>query len=334
MTIRHVIMTLLLSALALLNVASSCSTVNNYPPNNYPPDRYPQGGGYPGGGYNSRVIITEGTGRLTWNADQNGDVYVYNARENRLVFNGPIRRGDQIVVEPGNDRILMNDRVVYQHNLEKDDRHQIAFERTYNNYPPGPGRGRGNGAGNYSWYRDGVVITEGDDRLGWNCDQSGQVYVYDYGEDKLVWNGPIQRGQRIEVIPGQDRITIDGRNVYNQNLRKNARHQIVLVRLPGDRGGRGGRGGEVAPVIPDPIPNGARRMAEGTGNISIGEVPGDGRVFVYDETDKHMLYDTQIEKNNSFQIFPNDDYVNLNSKKRADVRFVRGHRHSLYFRAR
>lgn len=336
MKIRPVHVTILLTALVLPCLAASCATTNNYPPPNYPPGGGYPGGGYPGGGGgggygSSRILITEGEGRVAWNADQNGDVYIYNARQNRLLFNGPVRRGDQIEVEPWQDRILINNQPVFRQNMERSEPHAIYFER-FREPPPGRG-GRG---GNYPWYREGVIITEGDDRLAWNADENGQVYVYDYGEDKLVWNGPIQRGQRIEVLPAQDRITINDRPVYTSNLRRNARHQIVLVKLPGDnRGGRGGPGrGGPPPQAFDPIPQGARQLVEGTGDIAIGQAPNDGVVWVYDDTDRRVIYSTEIGRNNSFQIFPRENYVNLNSRKHADVRFTRGHRHSLYFRAR
>lgn len=338
MKIRPITLTILLTVLVTLNLAASCSSVSN---NDYPdryPDRYPpSGGGYPGPGYpgpggpgGSRVMVAGGTGRVAWNADQNGIVYIYDAGDNRLVFNTEIRRGEQVAVEPWRDRILINEREVYQQTLRRDARHEIAFERIRDNYP-GPGRGgRGRGPNSqYPWYREGVVITEGDDRLAWNADQNGQVYVYDFGEDKLVWNGPIQRGQRVEVIPGQDRILIDERPVYTGNLRREARHQIVLVRLPGDNRGGPGRG-----PVAEPLPNGARRLATGTGDIYIGEAPSDGTIYVYDEDDRRVVLTHDVNRNNSFQIYPRDGYVNHNSRRIADLRFERGHRYSLYFRSR
>lgn len=336
MKIRPIGVTILLTILATLNLAASCnSTTNNYPNPNYPPPGggYPppgRGPGYPGPGYpgNNRVVVAEGTGRVAWNADQNGNVYIYDSGENRLVFNTEVRRGEQVAIEPWRDRILINDREVFQQPLRRDARHEIVFDAFRNPGPPGRGRGP---VSNYPWYREGIVITEGDDRLAWNADQNGNVYVYDYGEDKLVWNGPIQRGQRIEVLPAQDRVTINDREVYRGNLRRNAKHQIVLVRLPGDNRGGPGRGG---PPPSNGLPAGARRLETGRGDLAIGQAPGDGTVFVFDEDSGRVVYSAPVGRNNSFQIFTRGNYVNLNSKKLADVRFDNTHRHSLYFTGR
>ena len=67
-----------------------------------------------------------------------------------------------------------------------------------------------------------------------------------------MYTGPIRRDQQIVVEPGNDRISIDERPVYTDNLRREARHQIFFA--PERRGG-GERDDH------DGIPADARRIA-------------------------------------------------------------------------
>ena len=63
----------------------------------------------------------------------------------------------------------------------------------------------------------------------------------------------------------------------------------------------------------------------------IHAAPADGTVYVYDESARRTVYQRDVKRGNSFQIFPANDYVNVNSKKAADVRLSANGRYSLYF---
>ena len=170
--------------------------------------------------------------------------------------------------------------------------------------------------------RNSDLVREGAGDLRWRADLDGEIYVYDEGARRIVYNGPIQRDQNIRVDPDHDQIRIDDRVVYKQNLHGGNRHQIWFVR---ERlSGSGGQGGQQPP-------HGAREMANGRGDLAINEAPQKGRVYVYDNDARRVIYSTDISRGNSFQIFPHAGYVNLNSKRHATVRFPHGHYFTLYF---
>ena len=50
---------------------------------------------------------TVGTGHLSYTANQPGNVYVLDQDKSEKVFEGKVNQGDQIVLEPDQDRIVL-----------------------------------------------------------------------------------------------------------------------------------------------------------------------------------------------------------------------------------
>jgi hypothetical protein len=135
------------------------------------------------------------------------------------------------------------------------------------------------------------------------------------------------------VVPNSDDIVVNDHVVWHGNLKRDGRHQIFFAREGGGGGnsgayGGGGGGGAAG------VPGGSAVLARGRGNISIDQVPRDGSVYVYDDDDHKVLYRCDINRGNSFQIFPGKNYVNLNSKRAAEVRMADDHHYTLYFQNR
>jgi hypothetical protein len=65
--------------------------------------------------------------------------------------------------------------------------------------------------------------------------------------------------------------------------------------------------------------------------LAIHAAPGDGTVYVYDESAQRVIHQRDLKRGNSFQIFPGDDYVNVNSRKAAEVQMSANGRYALYF---
>ena len=52
-------------------------------------------------------LENSGTGKVSYTASGGGDVYVLDATSNTKVFQGHVNNGDQIVVQPDQDRIVV-----------------------------------------------------------------------------------------------------------------------------------------------------------------------------------------------------------------------------------
>jgi hypothetical protein len=353
----------------MLTLASSCvSTGGGYGSGGYG-DGY--GGGYGGGhdhpphhdpgppyydeGRPNRIprgadLVYEGQDRLRWDVDQDGTVYVYSIGENRIPWTGPVRRGQQIVVTPKEDSIYVDGRVVYRGNLERNSPHQIYITRP-GGWGGGGRPGGGWGGGGYpggggrpdtdrpsSIPREARFMHETKGNLYWNAPEDGTVWVYSVDDNRIPFTGRMRRGQEVLVNPGDDRITLAGQRVYQGNLVREGQHQIWFDRAGGWGGGSGGGGGgggyPGGGGSGGDLPRGAREVASGRGDIALHEAPRDGTVYVYDNESRRVLYSTNVGRGNSFQIYPGQNAVNLNSERHAEVRLPRGRSYSLYFRER
>jgi hypothetical protein len=70
-------------------------------------------------------ILTRGHGEIAARARGDGVVYLYDANDQRVVWTGHVRDGDQIKIDARKDRAWVNGVTVYNRNLVKDHEHRI-----------------------------------------------------------------------------------------------------------------------------------------------------------------------------------------------------------------
>jgi hypothetical protein len=179
------------------------------------------------------------------------------------------------------------------------------------------------------------LVREGTGKLKWTADLDGRFYVYDAGADRIDYEGPVRRGQEIVVQPDDDKVYVAERVVYNENLRRDARHQLYFARErndgnDGDRADRDDRGGR--PSQQDEIPRGASRLVRGSENIQVKSMPRDGTAYLYDENDKKLIYTVDVRRNTSIQVIRSDRWVYVNGKRTKSINVDHGHTLSIYFK--
>ena len=80
-----------------------------------------------------------------------------------------------------------------------------------------------------------AIVAEGSGPLVFTAVDKGTVYVRDASADRVLYQSPIEKGQRIEVDPTSNRVTLDGRTVEPAApLRPNGSYQVYL-KLPEQR---------------------------------------------------------------------------------------------------
>ncbi len=192
--------------------------------------------------------------------------------------------------------------------------------------------------------RSADAVREGYEKLLWQADMNGRYYVYDVTRDRVVHDATISRGQELYVDPKRDLVSINGRGIPNLDLKSDNLHRIYFAaprtsaRDRDDRDNLNDRDDDdtQGPQRPtaDAIPRGAARLVNGRGTLAIHAAPDDGTVYVYDERSGRIVHQRELRRGNSFQIFPADGYVNVNSKRAARVRLDPDSRYSLYFAER
>ena len=75
-------------------------------------------------------LVSEGNQRIAYRAPYDGQVYVYNAATNRLVYSGRVHRDEMVEVRPNEDRITIDGNRVTDANVRSGDTYRVFFERT------------------------------------------------------------------------------------------------------------------------------------------------------------------------------------------------------------
>ena len=182
--------------------------------------------------------------------------------------------------------------------------------------------------------RGADAVREGYDKLKWTADLNGRYYVYDVTNDRIVYDATISRGQELVLDPRKDLLAVNGGTLSAGDIKKDAFHRIYFVaNRSGSRDDDDNstfHGPQPSPA-PTGVPRGAQRLASGSGDLAIHAASGDGTVYVYDESAQRIIHQRDLKRGNSFQIFPGDDYVNVNSRKAAEVQMSANGRYALYF---
>ena len=189
--------------------------------------------------------------------------------------------------------------------------------------------------------RNSDLVREGFDKIRWTADLDGTVYVYDVDADHIAWTGRVRRGQEIVVDPKRDSVMVGDEVVYQDNLGKDAQHRIYFAttstqRDRGDVISRDDDDDGDGRTSRDPagaIPTAARPLADGRGTLEIKRAPADGTIYVYDAETHRIMLKRTIQKGDSFQIVPTEDFIRENGKRTGTLRLDADHRHVLYFKA-
>ena len=73
--------------------------------------------------------VDSGRGELRYEAQRDGKVWVYDAETDKMVYTGPIRDGDRVVVDPDRNLITVGGETVSEQPLIRDHKYRIYFKR-------------------------------------------------------------------------------------------------------------------------------------------------------------------------------------------------------------
>ena len=75
---------------------------------------------------------------------------------------------------------------------------------------------------------EGAKFEKASKRLNYAAPQDGSVYVVDDWHNRLVYSGPVRRGDRVVVDPGAGTLTVGGKDVAGGRKLTDADHSIYL----------------------------------------------------------------------------------------------------------
>lgn len=219
MTFQKTLLNVLLGMLALSQLAASCASDNtDYGRNgsgNYEtldrPRRIPR----------NADIVRDGVDKLKWTADLDGEIYVYDTRDERVVYTGAIRRNQELVVAPGDDKIYIAEKVVFSEDLRRDARHQIYFARSGSS-DDRPQRDQ--------LPRDAKRLVRGSgDLTTERATAAGTFYVYDEEDRRVMYSRDIKRGDKLQIFPRTGVISLNEKRIDTVRLSRDHRHGIYFL---------------------------------------------------------------------------------------------------------
>jgi hypothetical protein len=77
----------------------------------------------------SALMVSQGDEQLAYQAPSDGNIYVYDAETDRMVYSGKIEKGDTITVDPEKDRISIDGATKVEKAINAGNRHKIFFDR-------------------------------------------------------------------------------------------------------------------------------------------------------------------------------------------------------------
>ena len=161
-------------------------------------------------------MVREGTGKLKWEADLDGAIYVYDRDQDSIRYTGPVRRGDEIIVQPNDDKVMVAGRIVSQEDLRRDDYHQLYFttnanrsdrDRPSDNYRDDP---RPRDVPGDDLPSGAVRLDRGDSVSISKAPRAGTALVYNEDAKKILNRTNLRKGAAFKVDASEGRLYVDG----------------------------------------------------------------------------------------------------------------------------
>jgi hypothetical protein len=292
----------------------------------------------------SAALKTQGNDRVVYVAEDTGTVWIANHGTNDIVYSGPMRRGDRLVIDPADNRVTINDQTVTRRDIGHRDR-DIYFE-------PGPMR-RGSEV-----TRDDLRVDrpaqvpsaaglkgEGKDRVEFTANRDGSVWVTDADTKQVVYMGRMLRGQTLVVEPRDNRVAINGQRVYEGNLPNHDHRVFFLAGEPAfTEGGVAPYDTAAASAVVVPrgtavverpfgVPAGADLKADSTGRTEF-TADSDGTVWLADAVTNRVIYTAPMVRGERVVINPEGNRIRLSTAAGADRIYDRdlsGGRYRVFF---
>jgi hypothetical protein len=188
-------------------------------------------------------IAREGRGGLSYQADRDGMLYLYDVDDKRVIDRKTIRSGERYTFDPKRNIATIDGRIVTERRINQRHEHRIYFD------PEGAGRltgdepisGGGPVRGDERISRPipdrepekaipdaAVRVADGRDELSYRADRDGTIYVRDASEGRVIYSGHLHAKERFVLDPRRQRITIDGRVVQERGVRDGSEYRVYF----------------------------------------------------------------------------------------------------------
>jgi len=73
-------------------------------------------------------LLVQGDQQLSYSAQRDGTIYVYDANDRTLIYSGQIEKGQTIAIDPDEDKVMVDNKLVLEKDIHAGNRHRIYFQ--------------------------------------------------------------------------------------------------------------------------------------------------------------------------------------------------------------
>lgn len=188
----------------------------------------------------AQVLKDYPAGAFSWKADTSGYVWIYDLDERESMQRVEIRKGELLQVLPDENRIKVDGDTRSKSNLHRHSRHRLYLlsdDRRYGQNRDDDRNGNENNDKNNDIQtveqpkelRNTTLIKEfRASTFEWKSTARGRVVLFDVKSSKAVVEFKVNKNQKIVVEPKKDRVTLDGKMVYDRNLESNGTYRLYF----------------------------------------------------------------------------------------------------------
>ncbi|CAN5677658.1 hypothetical protein BH09PLA1_BH09PLA1_24120 [soil metagenome] len=169
--------------------------------------------------------VAEGSGELSYSARSDGRIYLYDINDRSVVDNRILRRDESYSVNPDANRILVDRKKVSDQDLKRKHNHRLYFLANDRRDRDRTDRDDRN---TDSLPRNAKNVASGTGEVTYRVRDRGRIYIYDADNERILLSRDVRDGQTVLVDPGGDRVLIDGKKVYDNNLERKHTHRIYF----------------------------------------------------------------------------------------------------------
>ena len=166
--------------------------------------------------------VAEGTGELAYSAHSDGRVYLYDIDDRVVVDNRALRRDERYAADPDQNRIQIDSKKVSNQDLKRKHNHRIYF-LAKDSHASDDRDSLGT-----QLPRNAKSVATGAGEITYRVPSHGRIYIYDAGNERVLMSREVHDGQTVLVDPERDRVLIDGKKVYDNNLERKHTHRIYF----------------------------------------------------------------------------------------------------------
>ena len=164
-------------------------------------------------------VVEDKEGKIRWTAPDSGTFYVYDIGKEFVRYSGPVHRGQEVIVMPGDDIVYVDQRAVSHENLRRDARHQIYFAPGVRDRETEPERGEGRKVGGAA--DPGRTVPKGAQRLTTGkgdlvinaAKRAGTVFLYDEDNRNVIYTADIDRGNSFKYDDSNGFIYVNSKRI-------------------------------------------------------------------------------------------------------------------------